>query len=159
MPPDDPRGVPRQTYGNWPGIEEPGQIHVSQTRLKAIAKRLQAHLEDLLAADEHLQLPPKAAFGQWDAAQAFFPSVQAGHEALADQHSRVLHSLMDMIKKLHRAAHMYDAAEADLERRIAAVDKRLHVQPSSSLAGHDPSPARHAPGTAVPNSLNPDARD
>ena len=41
-----------------------------------------------------------------------------------------------MIKKLHRSAHMYDAAEAELERRVAAVDKRMHAVPTTDLFQH-----------------------
>lgn len=159
LPPGDQGPVPLRTYGDWPGIDQPGHVHVDRAKLKALADRLERHLEDLLAADENLRLPDAAAFGAWDAAQAFYPSVKTGHDALADHHSRVLHALMNMIKNLHRAAHTYDRAEAELERRIAAID-RLRSVPANSLAEHGPS-ATEAPdtGVTVPNSLNPEARN
>ena len=160
LPPGDQGPVPLRTYSDWPGIDQPGHVRVDRAKLKALATRLERHLEDLLAADGHLRLPDASAFGAWDAAQAFYPSVKTGHDALADQHSRVLHALMDMIKMLHRAAHTYDRTEAALERRIAAIDTRLHVASKNSLAGHDPSTAKTPDtGTTVANSLNPDARN
>src|SRR4051794_1645331 len=98
MPPVNTGSVPLHLYGNWPGIDDPGHMRVNTSQIRAIAKRLQSHLEDLLAADQTLELPAQRAFGTWDAAQAFYPSVEAGHNSLAEQHSRVLHALMDMIK-------------------------------------------------------------
>jgi hypothetical protein len=164
MPPD-PGPVPLSAYNNWPGIDAPGQVSVDRTQLRAIARRLETHLEELLSADKDLKPASQAAFGNWDAAQRFYPSVQAGHAALVDQHSRFLHAVMDMIKKLHRSAQAYDEAEADLERRIAEVDKRLNAVSTTNLFQHDTSSARpsvpntSAPNTTVPNSLNPQGRD
>jgi hypothetical protein len=67
---------------------------------------------------------------------------------------------MDMIKKLHRSAQAYDEAEADLERRIAEVDKRLNAVSTTNLGGHDTSPAgRPVPNATVPDSLNPEGRN
>lgn len=160
MPPVNPNSVPLQLYGNWPGIDDPGKVRVNTAQVRAIANRLEAHLEDLLAADKGLHPPTPGAFGAWDAAKAFYPSARAGHDSLADQHSRILHALMDVIEKLHRVANVYDATEAELERRIAAVDKRLHVVPTADLSGHDTSPATpQRPGRSVANSLNPDGRN
>jgi hypothetical protein len=159
MPPD-PGLVPLSGYNTWPGVDAPGHIRVNRTQLRAIARRLEAHLEELLSADKDLKPASQAAFGNWDAAQRFYPSVQAGHAALVDQHSRFMHALLDMIKKLHRSAQVYDEAEADLERRIAEVDKRLNAVPTTNLFQHDTSSARSPmPDTSVPNSLNPQGRD
>jgi hypothetical protein len=121
------------------------------------AKRLTAHLEDLLSAHEDLKPASQSAYGTWDAAQQFYSSAQAGHATLVDQHSRVLHALLHMVKKLHRSAQVYDAAEAELERRVAAVDKRLHAVTTTDLLQHGRSTA--PPGAAVPNSLNPEGGD
>jgi hypothetical protein len=145
MPPVDPCSVPLGVYGNWPGIDEPGQVRVNRTRLRAIARRLEMHLEAMLSADKDLKPASQAAYGNWDAAQQFYPSVRAGHDALVDQHSRFLHAVMDMIKKLHRTAQAYDEAETDLEHRIREVDKRLNTAPIST-------------SFASPNSLNPEGR-
>jgi hypothetical protein len=62
-----------------------------------------------------------------------------------------------MIKKLRRSAHEYDAAEAELQRRVAAVDKHLHAVTTTDLLQHGRSTA--PPGAAVPDSLNPEGRD
>ncbi|WP_285571284.1 hypothetical protein [Actinoallomurus iriomotensis] len=125
-------------------------------QVKVLAARLTKHLEDLPSADEQLRPASEAAYGAWDAAQRFYPSARSGHETLVDQHSRFLRAMLDMIKKLHRSAQTYDAAEAELERRIAAVDKRLHVVPTSDLFQH--SPDSSSPPAAPPNALNPDGR-
>jgi undecaprenyl pyrophosphate synthase len=142
MPPVDPRSVPLTAYGSWPGIDTPGRVRMNRTQLTTLARRLEAHLEEMLSADEDLQnaqVKPEA-YGNWDAARALYPSIQTGHTALADQHSRVLHAVLDLIKNLHRSARIYDDSESDLERRIAEVDRRLNV---GNL------------GDTVPNSLNP----
>ncbi|GAB2865097.1 hypothetical protein GCM10027176_78560 [Actinoallomurus bryophytorum] len=157
MPPVDPGPVPLVAYRDWPGLDPSGHIKVDHAQVRAIAARLTAHLEDLLSADEDLKPASSTAYGAWDAAQRFYPSVQDGHATLVDQHSRFLHAMLDMIKKLHRTAQTYDATEAELERRIAAVDKRLQVVPTTDLLQHDSSSA--PPGAAVPNSLNPEGRD
>ncbi|GAA4486066.1 hypothetical protein GCM10023191_011610 [Actinoallomurus oryzae] len=157
MSPVDQGPVPLGPYREWPGLDASAHAKMDRHQVRAIAERLTSHLEDMLTVDEHLKPASKAAYGAWDAAQAFYPSVQSGHDTLVDQHSRFLHAVLDMIKKLHASAHMYDATEADLERRIAAVDKRLHAVPTTDLFQHG-SPASPPP-TASPNSLNPDARD
>jgi hypothetical protein len=127
MPTDDPGPVPTGAYGGWPGIDEKsGQVYMDREKLKKLAVRLEHHLEDLLSAHQKLEPAPPAAYGKWDAAQAFYPSVQEGHRTLADQHGRFLHALMDMIKKLHRTAQASEDTEAELERRIASVDRRMH---------------------------------
>ncbi|MFB9834621.1 hypothetical protein [Actinoallomurus acaciae] len=126
-------------------------------QVRVIAERLTGHLEALLSADEHLKPASRAAYGAWDAAQQFYPSVRSGHTTLVDQHSRFLHAMLDMIKKLHRSAHTYDASEVDLGHRIAAVDQRLHATSTSDLFLHNSSSP--PPRTTTPNSLNPDGRD
>jgi hypothetical protein len=130
---------------------------MDRTQVRALADRLTAHLEELLSAHQNLKPASQSAYGAWDAAQQFYPSTQAGHATLVDQHSRVLHTLLDMIKKLHRSAHEYDAAEAELQRRVAAVDKHLHAVTTTDLLLHGRSTA--PPGAAVPDSLNPEGRD
>jgi hypothetical protein len=130
---------------------------MNRTQVRALAARLTAHMEDLLSAHEGLKPASRSAYGAWDAAQQFYPSAQAGHETLVDQHSRILHALLDMVKKLHRSAQVYDAAEAELERRVAAVDKRLHAVTTTDLLQHGHSTA--PPAAAVPNSLNPEGGD
>lgn len=157
MPAVDPGPVPLGTYRDWPGLDPSGHVKIDRTQVRAIADRLTAHLEDLLSADEDLKPASQPAYGGWDAAQSFYPSAQAGHQTLVDQHSRILHTVLDMIKKLHRSAHTYDAAEAELERRIAAVDKRLHAASTTDLFQHGSSST--PPGGAIPNSLNPEGRD
>ncbi|MCW2946640.1 MAG: hypothetical protein JWR24_3357 [Actinoallomurus sp.] len=160
MPPVDPGPVPLGAYNNWPGIDAPGHVRVNRTQLRAIARRLETHLEELLSADKDLKPVGQGAFGTWDAAQQFYPSMQAGHATLVDQHSRFLHAVMDMIKKLHRSAQAYDEVEAELERRIAEVDKRLNAVSTTNLGGHDTSSAGSSvPNTTVPNSLNPEGRN
>jgi hypothetical protein len=156
MPPVDPGPVPLSVYGDWPGLDPSDHVTMDRHQVRVLAARLTAHLEDLLSADEHLRPASRAAYGAWDAAQQLYPSARSGHETLVDQHSRFLHALLDMIKKLHRSAHTYDAAEADLERRIAAVDKRLHAVPTSDLFSHSPNAA--PPSAAQPNALNSDGR-
>ncbi|GLY73456.1 hypothetical protein [Actinoallomurus iriomotensis] len=157
MPPVDSGPVPLGVYRDWPGLDPSERVTMDRHQVRVIADRLTAHLEDLLSADEHLTPASQAAYGAWDAAQAFYPSAKSGHDTLVDQHSRFLHAVLDMIKKLHASAHIYDATESDLERRIAAVDKRLHAVPTTDLFQHDSSGS--PPPTAPPNSLNPDARD
>jgi hypothetical protein len=157
MPPVDPGPVPLVAYRDWPGLDPSGHIKINRSQVEAVAKRLTAHLEDLLSAHEGLKPASRSAYGTWDAAQRFYPSAHAGHATLVDQHSRVLHALLDMIKKLHRSGQVYDEAEAELERRVAAVDKRLHAVTTTDLLQHGSSTA--PPGAAVPNSLNPEGRD
>ena len=152
MPPVDPFGVPSKVYWSWPGIESPGQVRVHRTQLKAVARRLERHLEEILSAHEDLRPAGSGAYGQWDAAQQFYSSVSEGHETLLDQHSRFLHAVMDIIKKLNRSAEMYDETESELERRIAAVDRDSHVDPSIERGGHGPARPWKSP---APNSLNP----
>jgi hypothetical protein len=113
----------------------------------------------MLPADKDLKPAPKAAYGSWDAAQQFYPSVQAGHAALIDQHSRFLHAVMDIVKKLHGTARAYDEAEAELERRIAAVDRRLNAATTSNLYQLGPASAPPPPPRNVSNALNPEGRD
>jgi hypothetical protein len=157
VPAVDPGPVPLGAYRDWPGLDSSGHVKMDRTQVRTLADRLTAHLEDLLSAHENLKPASQAAYGTWDAAKQFYPSAQAGHATLVDQHSRVLHALLDMIKKLHRSAHTYDAAEAELERRVAAVDERMHAVPTTDLFqhGHSSTP----PGGAIPNSLNPEGRD
>jgi hypothetical protein len=157
MPPVDPGPVPLGPYHDWPGLDSSGHVKIDRARVKVLAARLTAHLEDLLSADRHLKPAGQTAYGAWDAAQQLYPSVQAGHATLVDQHSRFLHALLAMIKKLHRSVEVYDATEAELERRIAAVDKRLRAVSTTDLFQHDHSSA--PPGVAIPNSLNPEGRD
>jgi hypothetical protein len=148
MPPVDPRSVPLTAYGSWPGIDTPGRVRMNRSQLTAIARRLEAHLEEMLSADKDLQkagLVEADDYGKWDAARALYPSIQTGHAALADQHSRFLHAVLDLIKNLHRSAQIYDDSESELERKIAEVDRRLNVTPPQ-------------PKTAPPQSLNPPGR-
>lgn len=147
MAPGDLYGDPLHVYANWPGIDSPGQVMVDRTRLKAVARRLEHHLDEILSAHEDLQPAGPRAYGQWDAAQDFYASVKEGHETLLDQHSRFLHAVMDMIKKLHRSAQIYDEVGFDLERRIAAVDRRLNVATTGDLGGRSPSGVRPSPPT------------
>lgn len=154
MPPVDPYGVPLNVYGNWPGIDSPGQVRVNRTQLRAIARRLEHHLDEILTAHEDLKPAAAATYGRWDAAQDFYGSVKEGHETLVDQHSRFLHAVMDIIKKLHRSAQTYDDAESELERRIAQVDKRLNAVTTSERGGHGPSHS-HPWRPPAANSLNP----
>jgi hypothetical protein len=157
MPPVDPGPVPLVAYRDWPGLDPSGHVKINRTQVEAVAKRLTAHLEDLLSAHEDLKPASQSAYGTWDAAQQFYPSAHAGHATLVDQHSRVLHALLDMVKKLHRSAQVYDATEAELERRVAAVDKHMHAVTTIDLSQHGHSTA--PPGATVPNSLNPEGRD
>lgn len=157
MPPVDPGPVPLGAYRNWPGLDPAGHVEIDRIRVRAIASRLTSHLEEMLSADKDLRSAPQAAYGNWDAAQQLYPSVHAGHAALVDQHSRFMHVVLDMIKKLRISAHAYDDAEAELERRIAAVDKRLKDVSTTNLFQHGPPSI--TPKTAVPNSLNPEGRD
>jgi hypothetical protein len=157
MPPVDPGPVPLGPYRDWPGLDPSGHVKMNRAQVRALATRLTAHLEDLLSAHENLKPAGRSAYGAWDAAQQFYPSAQAGHATLVDQHSRVLHALLDMVKKLHRSAQVYDAAEAELERRVAAVDERMHAVTTTDLFQHGRSST--PPGGAVPNSLNPEGRD
>jgi hypothetical protein len=157
MPPVDPGPVPLVAYRDWPGLDPSGHIKINRSQVEAVAKRLTAHLEDLLSAHEGLRPASRSAYGTWDAAQQFYPSAHAGHATLVDQHSRVLHALLDMVKKLHRSAQVYDATEAELERRVAAVDKHMHAVTTIDLSQHGHSTA--PPGATVPNSLNPEGRD
>lgn len=118
--------VPSGAYTSWP-VEDAGRGRsMDRAKLVTLAKRLESHLDDLLTADEKLLPGTPAAYGSWDAATAYYSSVQIGHLALIEQHSRVLHALMDMIKKLHRTAQVNDETEAELERRIATIDRRKH---------------------------------
>ena len=158
MPPVGPEQVPLTAYNNWPGIDARGHVKIDRARVRAIAARLEAHLEEMLSADKELRPTSQAAYGQWDAAQQLYRSVQTGHNALVDQHSRFLHATMEMIKKLHASAAAYDEAESELERKIAAVDKRLHVVPSNTIDSHSNRPPAPAHDTTVPNSLNPEGR-
>lgn len=122
MPTDDPGPVSSGAYSSWPGLEvTSGHVHVDRVKLRILARRLEAHLEELLSAE--LAPAPQDAYGKWDAARNLYPSIHAGHQSLADQHARVLHALMDMIKKLHRTAQMSEDTEGELERRIANVSK------------------------------------
>jgi hypothetical protein len=122
MPTDDPGPVSPGAYSSWPGLEATsGQVHVDRAKLRTLARRLESHLEELLSAK--VVSAPEDAYGKWDAARNLYPSIHTGHQNLADQHTRVLHALMDMIKKLHRTAQMSEDTEAELERRIANVSK------------------------------------
>ena len=157
MPPVDQGPVPLGAYNNWPGIDAPGHVKIDRTQVRAIAARLEAHLEELLSADKDLDPGSGGAYGQWDAAEQFYSSVQAGHNALVDQHSRFLHATMEMIKKLHRSAQAYDDAESELERKVAEVDKRLNAMSTTNLSGHD-STRLPAHDSIMPNSLAPEGR-
>lgn len=124
MPPSNP--VPRGPYLNWPGIDEkPGEVHIDRAKLQKLAARLQNHVEELLAVQPNPVVP--GSFGSWDAAMAFYQSFETGHNALVDQHGRVLLALMDMIKKLNQTAKAYDATEADLARRIAGIEHQIGI--------------------------------
>jgi hypothetical protein len=157
MPPVDPGSTPITTYDSWPGIDSATQVRVHRDKLRAIADRLEAHLNELLKADAHLlaggRLQP-AAFGGWDAAKALAPSHRTGHDALVEQHTRFLSATLDIIKKLRQTAHVYDEHEAVLEARIREVLQLL--QGGSTVLGarpgtqHMPAPSRTAPGSLDP---------
>jgi hypothetical protein len=124
MPTDDRGPSTRGAYSNWPGVDEtPGEVHLDRAKLRTLAKRLEAHLDELLSA-KVVHAPPEA-YGGWNAARTLYPSIHTGERNLADQHRRVLHALMEMIKKLHRTAQMSEDTEAELERRIANVSKGI----------------------------------
>ncbi|MCO5992826.1 hypothetical protein [Actinoallomurus rhizosphaericola] len=161
MPPVNANSAPLQTYNDWPGIDDHGKLRVDTSQVRAVANKLEGLLEHLLAASERLKpLENPEALGTWDAALGLQPSVEAGHHALAEQHSRILHALLSTIHKLHQAANVHDANEANLARRIAALDKRLHVAPGGSAMSYDFSPTSAPPKSQAPvaNSLNPDGR-
>lgn len=124
MPTDNPGPVSPRAYSDWPGRHpKSGEVHLDREKLRALARRLEVHLEELLAAS--VVPAPREAYGRWDAAKNFYSSIHTGQQNLADQHRRVLHALMEMIKKLHRTAQMSQDTEAELERRIASVSKGI----------------------------------
>ena len=111
------------------------------------------------AAHEDLRTGAPATDGVLDAARDFYPSVEEGHKTLIDQHSRFLHAVMDMIKKIHRSAQMYDETESELERRIAEVDKHLRATESPAVLGeHGPLRGSSFASSSLKNALNPDGR-
>ncbi|MFB4303745.1 hypothetical protein [Actinomadura sp. NTSP31] len=153
MPPVDPRSVPPGAYGNWPGLNQTGDLRVDRARLRAIAKRLESDLEEIIEASKELQRADAddAAYGTWDAAKALVPSIRRGHSVLADQHSAFLFEALRTIKMLRRTAQAYDDAEAELERRVAVVQRQLQqAQTDSGSPGKPPSPVaspRSGPGS------------
>ncbi|KAB2370790.1 hypothetical protein [Actinomadura montaniterrae] len=151
----DPRSVPPGAYGTWPGLNQTGELRVDRTRLRAIAQRLESDLEELLEATKDLQRAvgtPDTAYGTWDAARALVPSIRRGHSVLADQHSAFLFEALRTIKLLRRTAQTYDDAEAELERRIAAVQRQLQQTQTDSGSPRKPSPPT-APPRSGPGSL------
>ncbi|MGI5323077.1 hypothetical protein [Actinomadura nitritigenes] len=155
MPPVDPRSVPPGAYGNWPGLHQTGELRVDRARLRAIAKRLESDLEELLDATKDLHQAsstPDTAYGTWDAAKALVPSVRRGHSVLVDQHSAFLFEALRTIKMLRRTAQAYDDAEAELERRVAAVQRRLQQDQTDSGSPREPSPPAASPRSG-PGSL------
>lgn len=153
MPPVDPRSVPPGAYGNWPGLNQTGRLRVDRARLRAIAKRLESDLEDLLDATKDLHQAsgtPDAAYGTWDAAQNLVPSIVKGRAVLADQHSAFLSEALNTIKMLRRTAQVYDDVEAELERRVAAVRAQLDGPSGSKRTTSPPTADSPRPG---PGSL------
>jgi hypothetical protein len=148
MPPVDPRQVPPGAWGNWPGLHQTGRLRVDRARLRAIAKRLESDLEEIIEATEDLQRANDtdlSAYGTWDAAQALVPSVTKGRAVLTNQHGAFLADALSTIKMLRRTAQMYDDVEAELERRIAVIRRRLDA------ASGAPS-AHSVPATGSPRS-------
>jgi hypothetical protein len=149
MPPVDPRSVPPGAYGTWPGLNQTGELRVDRTRLRAIAQRLESDLEELLEATKDLQRAvgtPDAAYGTWDAAQSLVPSVVKCRSVLTDQHGAFLAEALNTIKLLRRTAQVYDDAESELERRVAAVRIQLENTPDPTAPRTTDSP-RPGPGS------------
>ncbi|MBD2896915.1 WXG100 family type VII secretion target [Actinomadura nitritigenes] len=149
MPPVDPRSVPPGAYGNWPGLNQTGRLRVDRARLRAIAKRLESDLEEIIQATEDLQRAvgtPHAAYGTWDAAQNLVPSIVKCRAVLTEQHGAFLAEALNTIKLLRRTAQVYDDAESELERRVAAVRIKLENTPDPTAPRTTDSP-RPGPGS------------
>ncbi|MBO2456597.1 hypothetical protein [Actinomadura violacea] len=149
MPPVDPRSVPPGAYGNWPGLNQTGALRVDRARLRAIAKRLESDLEELLDATNDLQHAAGTdlkAYGTWDAAQALVPSITRGRAVLTDQHSAFLTEALNTIKLLRRTAQSYDDVEAELERRVRTITRQLDAAPTTPSTPASGSP-RPGPGS------------
>ncbi|GAA0217552.1 hypothetical protein GCM10009527_012060 [Actinomadura nitritigenes] len=156
MPPVDPRSVPPGAYGNWPGLNQTGGLRVDRARLRAIAKRLESDLEELLEATKDLHQAngtPDAAYGTWDAATSLVPSIVRGRAVLADQHGRFLFEALNTIKLLRRTAQSYDDAESELRRRVAAIEKQLREAPWASSTPREPTKPGNDSPRPGPGSL------
>ncbi|MCW2945788.1 MAG: hypothetical protein JWR24_2505 [Actinoallomurus sp.] len=129
QPPGNANGNAAIPWANWPAVDPGAGTRVHRDELKKIANRLEAHLEHLLGTvSNHLETASSAraaAYGTWDAAGQLYTSVTTSHGSLSDHHTRYLHALMDVIKKLRQTAHVYDEAEAALEAQIRQVERIL----------------------------------
>ncbi|WP_344278686.1 hypothetical protein [Actinomadura napierensis] len=149
----DPRSVPPGAYGNWPGLNQTGELRVDRARLRAIAKRLESDLEEIIEATEDLQRAnsmPDQAYGTWDAARNLVSSIVKGRSVLAEQHDAFLVDALQAIKMLRRTAQVYDDVESELERRVMAVRMELENAPVPSS---DPSPRATDHPRSGPGSL------
>jgi hypothetical protein len=129
-PPDIPPGL-----ASWPGLDDK-ETDVDTTELRTLARRLEGYVESVLStASTHLQAAGEAGpddYGIWDAAAQLHSTVATSQAALSDHHLRFLESVMAVVRKLNKAAHVYDAHEEEIEDKIAKAARSLDGYPAES---------------------------
>lgn len=122
-PPDVPPGL-----ASWPGLDDE-ETDVDTTQLRQLAQRLEGYVESVLStASAHLKVVGDAGpddYGTWDAAVQLHRTVAIAQTALTDHHLRFLESVMAVVRKLNKVAHVYDAHEKNIEDKIAKVSELL----------------------------------
>lgn len=126
-PPDTPPGL-----ASWPGLDG-GETDVDTHEVRSLAQRLEGYVESVLStASKHLKAAGEAGpddYGAWDAAAQLHGSVATTQAVLTDHHLRFLESVMAVVRKLNRTAHIYDAREKEIEAKIAKVARSLEDSP------------------------------
>jgi hypothetical protein len=129
-PPDVPLGL-----ASWPGLDY-GRTDVDTTELRHLARRLERYVESVLStATGHLRSAGDAGatdYGAWDAAAQLHSTAATAQTALTDHHLRFLESVMAVVRKLNKAAHVYDSHERKIQDEISKIAGLLDRVPTET---------------------------
>ncbi|MFC4912065.1 hypothetical protein [Actinomadura gamaensis] len=136
---------------NWKGLASGGTDIVHQD-LRPLARKLEGYLETMVdSATADLTTAgsvPASAYGQWDAATGLAGTVATTHRGITAQHVAFVHTLRDMVHKLHVTMNVYDEHEEIIDAKIKRLDQLLKSAPAPSQT---PSPLTTRPKATGPS--------